>query len=678
MRHVFRGVAALFLAGAGWFGWQGYHVYRAVVDTTGKVVPRVTGEPAVTIPPLNGNQRINFLILGSDNDRKKEEARPLTQSMIVVTVDPLHDKVAMLSIPRDFWVPIPGHGMGKIDLAHKYGGVALARETVERLFHIPIDYYAWVGLGGFIKVIDTFNGVTLDVLHPILDDTYPDDLNSANPYAFKRVFVPAGWQHMTGDQALQYVRSRHGDLIGDFGRSERQQQVLLQLDQKINALNVLLNIPRLADDLHDSVRTDLDLIKLYQLEQLSHHIKAQDVHQVVLQAPTYSSYDFRDGQSVVIPNWQKIRPLVKAMFAPIAPSVPAGPAQRPQALTTAAPRVTALPRFGPTALKEKGSEPNRTTQSIQSRAAPRLPRLSGSLFFVRGGNIFELMRGQELRQLTFTGDAAMPSPSPDGRSLAFVRFSRKYASDIWILDLRTSREHAITHDSDPGGEVRNNLWAAWPSWSSDGTRLIFSWDRAKLTQPPSDIRPVDLALWQTPIDGSSWTEISLPNRGSGGDTEPVTRPGSDQVLYVKWNYLQSNNQPYSQLVLSDHAVSREWALTPVGGRVLQPAWDPAGRRLTFVRRTNGVDEVAVAPVLQTPSGPQLGPPAQPGHAPGVVLARGKVAQPAFTPDGQWVSYLRVQGDGFALYVAPAGGGPSIRLDQVPTDVDARWHPVWMP
>src|SRR5579859_7886848 len=103
MRWVIRGLIGLLLIGAAWFSWQAYHVYQAVDSMTGLTVPRYTAEPTIVVPPLNGGKRVNFLVLGSDNDKKKEEARPLTQSMIIVSLDPLNYKVSLLSIPRDFW-----------------------------------------------------------------------------------------------------------------------------------------------------------------------------------------------------------------------------------------------------------------------------------------------------------------------------------------------------------------------------------------------------------------------------------------------------------------------------------------------------------------------------------------------------------------------------------------------
>lgn len=665
------GAIALVLAVAGWFGWQSYTVYRGIQRITDHPVPRTTEEPKISIPPLDGNHRINILVLGSDNDRKIQEARPLAQSMIIVTIDPRDDKVGMLSIPRDFYVPIRGHGMGKIDLAYKYGQVALARETVERLFHIPIDYYAWVGLTGFIKVVDTFNGVTLDVQYPILDDGYPNDLSSQNPYGYQRVFIPAGWQHLDGIHALEYVRSRHGDIIGDFGRSYRQQQILLRLDQKINAMNVITHLPQLVLDLQDSVRTDLSLMQLYQFARLSRHIHRQDVTQVVLQAPTYSRYGTApDGESIVIPEWSKIRPVVKSMFAPIlaVPATPAARRQVPSSTPAAKPAhasqqsVAVTPQPTPT-----------VSPKVVPTTSPSLTRAPGTLIYVQGGNLYETRANGVTRQLTKTGDAAMPAVSPDGRSVVYVRMQHN-VSDLWVMNLRTGVQRELTHDTNPLGvaqpDVRNNLWAAWPTWAPDGQHIVFSWDRAKLQQPPADARPVALALWEVAADGGSPVQLTHPATGGAGDTDAVWRPRSHQVLYVRWDNLASTAQPYSQLEILDTHTGRSWALTPVGGRVVEPSWSPSGQRVTYVRRTPaGMEQVVVAPVHATAAGPTLGP--------RTVIAAGAVAQPAFTPSGRSISYLSAVGDGFALDVAPLTGGTSRQYIAAGSALDARWRAVWL-
>jgi LCP family protein required for cell wall assembly len=277
--------------------------------------PSPSGTP-VPLPSLQRKERVNFLLLGSDTDLKFAPGQYLTQSMIVVTVDPVAHTVGMLSIPRDLWVRIPGYGYGKIQIAYEIGGVATARATIEENFGIPIHYYAWVGLQGFQKMIDTVGGVNLDVTHPVLDDTYPDDLNASDPYAYMRLLLPAGPQHLDGVQALQFVRSRHGDLIGDFGRSGRQQELLLALKQRLTGPTLVTHLPQLTADLQDSVRTDMPLTDLLQYASFARDLKHDDIHQIVLQPPTYSANGATpDGsQQIVIPNWPAIDQAVAQMF----------------------------------------------------------------------------------------------------------------------------------------------------------------------------------------------------------------------------------------------------------------------------------------------------------------------------------------------------------------------------
>lgn len=300
-------------------------VAQAVSTATGQVVPRpsapASGAPgasavaaAPTAPSLTGTSRINILLLGSDTDAKFEGDYN-TQIMIVVSIDPVRKSVSMLSVPRDLWVPIPGHGTGKIGVAYGAGGVALARQAIETNLGIQIHYYAWVGLEGFIKVIDTFGGVDVDVSHPIVDDAYPDDVNSADPYAYRRLYIPAGPQHLDGVRALEYVRSRHGDLIGDFGRSQRQQQVLDALRSKSGTKDIIVRLPQLANDLKDSVRTDMTLQDIAKFAGLAEQIRTQPVQQYTLLPPKYSDNAIAtDGESIVVPNWPQIRPLVDEVF----------------------------------------------------------------------------------------------------------------------------------------------------------------------------------------------------------------------------------------------------------------------------------------------------------------------------------------------------------------------------
>lgn len=347
-------------------------------STQGRVSTRSitsTTHSTFSLPSLSRQERVNFLLLGSDTDLKFSPSDYLTQSMILVTVDPKTHTVGMLSIPRDLWVDIPGYGFGKIQIAYEIGGVALARRTVEQNFGVPIDYYAWVGLQGFQKIIDTVGGVNIDVPHPVLDDAYPDDLNPTDPYAYKRLYIPAGPQHLAGPEALEFVRSRHGDLVGDFGRSQRQQMLLLALRKQLTATTVLFHLPQLAADLQDTVRTDLPLTELLAYANFARTLHRSEIHQVVLLPPTYTENTTtpNGSQDIVVPHWPAIDRVVQQMFG-TAPQPARGirqivlPVVRPTATPASSKVAMARPTLTPTAERQVSVEP---TPVIVATATPR-------------------------------------------------------------------------------------------------------------------------------------------------------------------------------------------------------------------------------------------------------------------------------------------------------------------
>jgi LCP family protein required for cell wall assembly len=268
--------------------------------------------PAATPPPLDSKQRINILLLGSDNDQKFKQDALLSQTMIVVSIDPRTHQVTLLSLPRDLWVAIPGYPSAKIDLAYAEGGAPLARATVEKAFKIPIHYYAWIGLNGLVRVIDRVGGVDVDVLHPVLDDNYPNDFGG-NGYGTERVYLVAGPQHLDGRHTLQYVRSRHGDLLSDFGRSIRQQQVLLALQQRTAGMDLVTALPTLARDLNGHVKTDLDLLRLTQLMLFMRGLHAGDVHQAFLTPYMHDAFS-PDGQQILVADWPAVKAYLRQLF----------------------------------------------------------------------------------------------------------------------------------------------------------------------------------------------------------------------------------------------------------------------------------------------------------------------------------------------------------------------------
>jgi LCP family protein required for cell wall assembly len=271
----------------------------------------------VAIPNLDPKQEsttpFTVLLLGSDDDSKFAPDRLNTQSMILVRVDPAARQATMLSIPRDLWVPIPGQGTGKISWAYQLGGAPGAVAAVESNFKVHIDDYAWIGLNGLVKLIDHLGGVNVVITNPVMDDFYPSDLSSSgDPYGYYRVAVLPGAVHLDGVHALQYVRSRHGDLRGDFARSERQQQVLLAIKAQASHLNVA-DLPTLAGAFNGEIKTSMGLGRVRQVMAMANDIDGSGIHRVVL-VPPYASEGFVGGQSALMPDWTTILPLVHQTF----------------------------------------------------------------------------------------------------------------------------------------------------------------------------------------------------------------------------------------------------------------------------------------------------------------------------------------------------------------------------
>ena len=263
-------------------------------------------------PPVEPGKPFTILLLGSDNDSKFPKDKLLTQSMILVRVNPVGKSVTMLSIPRDLWLPLSTGHSAKVDLAYQEGGAKAAIDTVSSNFKVRIDDYAWIGLKGLVQLIDRLGGVDVVTTNPVLDDFYPADLAGGDPYGYQRVAVLSGPQHLDGLHALEYVRSRHNDIREDFGRSERQQQVLLAIRARTAGLGVA-DLPDLATAFSGEFQTSLSLERIRELLPAARNFNPAGVQQVFLPPPFTSSATI-EGQDALQPNWPLILPLVHQAF----------------------------------------------------------------------------------------------------------------------------------------------------------------------------------------------------------------------------------------------------------------------------------------------------------------------------------------------------------------------------
>jgi LCP family protein required for cell wall assembly len=292
---------------------------QLAIESTGQVL-RVTPSPSQSSAPTTSPTAsaaptpgaFTVLLLGSDDDSKFSSDHVLTQSMILVRIEPSTKKVTMLSIPRDLLVPLSTGGSGKVDGAYSYGGAGAAVATVEQDFRVHIDDYIWIGLLGLVKLIDAIGGIDVVTSNPVLDDYYPADIYGNYPYGYERVAVLGGPQHLDGLHAMQYVRSRHGDLQSDLGRSQRQQQVLIAIRQKAKQLSPE-DLPGIAQALGGELKTSMSLTKVAQLLPVASSFDNLDAINQIILAPPYT-HGCGCPQTYINGNWGLILPLVHSYF----------------------------------------------------------------------------------------------------------------------------------------------------------------------------------------------------------------------------------------------------------------------------------------------------------------------------------------------------------------------------
>lgn len=285
--------------------------------------------------PWDGASRVTLLLMGLDYRDWEAGETPRTDTMMLLTLDPLSNTAGMLSIPRDMWVNIPGFDYAKINTAYYLGeinnlpggGPALAVETVEQFIGVPIHFYAQVDFYAFAKFIDELGGLDLNVR----DEIVVDPLGPANT-----VKLFPGVQTLDGATALAYARARYTER-GDFDRAQRQQDVILAIREQILALNMMPTLiakaPTLYNDISSGIRTNLNLQQALQLAILASKVPEGSIRQGVISPPEQVILGTSpDGLSIAIPVHDKIRILRDQIFTTGGPIGPATVAQDPLAL----------------------------------------------------------------------------------------------------------------------------------------------------------------------------------------------------------------------------------------------------------------------------------------------------------------------------------------------------------
>lgn len=277
-----------------------------------------SGQQEEAAPSL---ERTTILLLGVDARPGATVAR--TDSIILLTFNPQTNSAGMLSIPRDLKVrPSALNRDMKITsvypsgqaMGYAGGGAALLEETITELLGYPIDHYVLVNFDGFQQIIDLIGGVNIDVPYEIYDAKYPDENLGYLPPVH---FLP-GVQHMDGDLALKYARTRHAD--NDYARAGRQQQVIMAIKDRVTEPGqmaaLLPRLPGLAVAMANSVQTDIPVDKALTLARTLDTMDLNNIARVVIN-PKMGTVTQMDGDLgyTLTPDLPKVRAAADAIFA---------------------------------------------------------------------------------------------------------------------------------------------------------------------------------------------------------------------------------------------------------------------------------------------------------------------------------------------------------------------------
>lgn len=246
--------------------------------------------------PLRGERddRINILLLGIGGNG--HEGPLLADTVLLASFKPSTRQLALVSLPRDLEVPIPGVGRNKINAAYALAEAAspgqggpVASQVVSAVLGVPVHYYLRLDFAGFVTLIDQLGGITVQVAAPIDDEFYPipGKEDAPDPERFEHLVIAAGPRTFDGALALKYVRSRKGRGVegSDFARSRRQMQVLLAIRDRVLSWDTLLHPSRVSNligAVREHLDTNLQLWELLRLHGFSQTVAADDVRRAVL------------------------------------------------------------------------------------------------------------------------------------------------------------------------------------------------------------------------------------------------------------------------------------------------------------------------------------------------------------------------------------------------------------
>lgn len=303
-------LTAVILCVVGYYGYSlyqfGNHIQEKKDDPLfSQFKPQPTSQKEEAPPKWEGKERVNILLLGADARGLSKNEVPRSDTIMVVSVDPVTKKANLFSILRDTYVKIPGHGDDRVNSALAYGGPNLAMKTVGDLLGLSIQYYVYTDFQGFMALVDAIGGIELEVEK---DMKYRDSEEPEFDINLKK-----GLQHMDGKTALQYVRFRH-DAMSDYSRTERQRKFMTAVAEELQTTSSILRLPTILNKIDPYITTNISITDMIKLGSLGFEVKAQGINSQQIPPLNLLQEDNVGGASVLTVNKQKLHQFVKAQL----------------------------------------------------------------------------------------------------------------------------------------------------------------------------------------------------------------------------------------------------------------------------------------------------------------------------------------------------------------------------
>lgn len=326
VKRLFTLLFAAALFAGGFLGWKFYQDASKVTGNKNPIALLASFTPT-NLKTTNG--RVNILLAGYSTDDSGHQGASLTDSIMIVSINPTDKSAVLISVPRDLYVNIPGYGYAKINEAYEDGGMNLLEKTVTQSFGVQFGYYALINYTAFKDTVNAVGGVNLTVNSSDSRGLYDPNTN---------LNLSNGTVSLSGDQALSLARARgegygsYGFTSGDFDRTEHQQELLVALKDKLSSASVISNplkVGKLADAIGNNVKTDMTIGEMETLYTKVKGISDDSIQTVTLNdynGTNYLSYyTTTSGQSALIPtagidDFSDIQSLISSLLTPAASS----------------------------------------------------------------------------------------------------------------------------------------------------------------------------------------------------------------------------------------------------------------------------------------------------------------------------------------------------------------------